>query len=96
MIRRNSGVQYSIPVPPSSGAMNQPRLANPRDKISVYNPPISSVFIVMSPLPSLISSAAACLAIWVLWKAYQRLRLSPLDNVAGPPVASLLKGRLPF
>jgi hypothetical protein len=42
------------------------------------------------------STAAALLVGWVVWKVYHRLRRSPLDNIAGPPADSFLKGKSPI
>ena len=54
---------------------------------------IGFVLFAILMFSNLISSAAICLAIWVFWKVYHRLRLSPLDNIAGPPSTSVLKGK---
>lgn len=50
----------------------------------------------MSSLPSLIPTAAAFLAAWFIWKVFQSLQPSPLDNIPGPSAVSFIKGKVPI
>jgi len=66
---------------------------NRRFRINITNFPSLCLSMAMSSLPNIISITVACFAIWILWKAYRKSRLSPLDNIAGPPSGSFLKGK---
>ena len=58
---------------------------------------IIQIFLDFSvPLAMYFLPTVGVLVIWVVWKAYRSLYLSPLDNIAGPPSDSFVKGKPSF